>query len=157
MRHQGAAPTPGGARSLLRLWRRVVAPLLVAIGLVLMHGGVGQAQACQDMSAMAQQAAVDQAMSGAEPIQMAGHDSQLTALHSQHHQPGHDPVGTHASGMCVSAPAACSGGDPKSGPAITSIDRVPRITPTGVMSIRRATGRHPPAPDLVSVLCVNRR
>lgn len=132
--------------------RRALIALVLAFGLALMHGGIGQAVACSGMAQMA-----PEAMPTADELPH-GHDADSVVDHSQHREPGDQPVSSHGSDMCMSTPATASGGDSKAGPSVIALTQAafigqPQHTPT----ICRATGREPPAPDLVSVLCVNRR
>lgn len=132
--------------------RRAMVALVLAFGLALMHGGIGQAMACSGMSQMA-------SMAMPTGVQLAqDHEADAAIDHSKHHEPGDKPVAAHAGTMCVSTPAISGGGDTKAG-ATTAL-----LTPSAfggqpqhVVTISEATGRQPPPPDLISELCVIRR
>jgi hypothetical protein len=130
--------------------RRGLVTTVLAFALVLMHGGIGQAMACAGMDQMA---TVDAATSNAQA--MKPDSSHMVDRHSQHHQPGGRPT-AHSAEMCVSTPAG-SGAGSKAGPAVpVTLEHPTLTTSTYVGTVTRASGREPPAPDLVSVLCVNR-
>lgn len=131
--------------------RRVLVAPLLALGLILMHGGIGQAMACSAMAQMASAPSMD------SRTMAHGHDASTVVDHSEHHEPGNQPVTAHASGMCVGTPATTGGGDFKAGAGADATAAVFVSPPRHTISISRATGREPPAPDLVSVLCVIRR
>jgi hypothetical protein len=132
--------------------RRGLVVLVVAFGLVVMHGGVGQAQACVG------------AMSGmptpTSPTLMSEHSHDDTAVDVEDPsgKPTKSPASAHSSDLCSSTPAASGGAGPDTAPALTatSFVLVPCIDlePGAVSDV---TGRHPPPPDLVTELCVNRR
>jgi hypothetical protein len=144
----------------VRALRRVLVPLLVALGLLLMHGGIGQAVACTGMSGSS--AATPMEIPTATPMgpTPAGHPVAAGTQSSQavHHQVANDPLGGHHNQMCLSTPTKTSGGGPNAAPALLGA-AVPQalVGPRRPATVTRATGREPPAPDLMSVLCVIRR
>lgn len=133
--------------------RRTLTALVLAFGLALMHGGIGQAMACSGMSQMA-----SMTMPAATDL-VHGHDASSAVDHTAHHEPGDKPVAAHGDGMCMSTPATASGGDSKAGPSTVAAYVLPYATgqPQHKVTISAATGREPPAPDLISELCVIRR
>ena len=138
----------------LTLGRRAFVALLLTFGLALMHGGIGQATACNSMAAMANANMAPSMTTSGSVVASAAPEVEMV----DHHQPGHDPATAHASGMCVAAPAGSSGGGSKawtSAAAPASYNYLGQ--PQRPATTTRATGREPPAPDLVSVLNVNRR
>lgn len=131
--------------------RRGLVTTVLAFALILMHGGIGQAMACAGMD---QRAAMEAATSSAHA--MTSDSSNMVDRCSPHHQPGGRPA-VHSAEMCLSTPAGSGGGGSKAGTVAPVVREHPMPTsPTYVGTITRAGGREPPAPDLVSVLCVNR-
>lgn len=132
--------------------RRTLTALVLAFGLALMHGGVGQAIACTEMSRMASQTMPTEA-------QLAhGHDARSAVDHAEHHQTANPPTSAHVSGTCVSTPVTCSGGDFKAGAAAPVASPLSfGGQPQHAVTISKATGRTPLPPDLVTDLCVIRR
>lgn len=120
---------------------RVVCLLLalpIALAVAVMHSGVGAADGCTALS-MPQQPKVVAAMS-----------------HSQHDQPSVPtaPAKAHALSMCMSLqPSQAHSPTSPSVPATM-------VYPAGNLFSQAlgliGMGRHPPAPDPVSVLCVSR-
>lgn len=132
--------------------RRTLIALVLAFGLAMMHGGIGQAMACSGMSQM-----TSIAMPPAAELPQ-GHDAESAVDHTKHHEPGDQPVSAHGGAMCASTPAISSGGDTKAGASAVALVPTAFIgQPQHTITVSRATGREPPPPDLVSVLCVNRR
>jgi hypothetical protein len=147
------------------LLRRGTIALLVAIGLLLMHGGIGPAFACtgmpggmtaQPMSHIATHLTTTDANAGGD----------VAAQQSQHHQPATQlatqlatqPLGGHHGEMCTSTPAGGESGGPSAAPGqVATLTSAQLILDHLQPRPSRATGRHPPNPDLVSVLCVIRQ
>jgi len=117
---------------------RLLLILPIALAVSLMHGGVGAAKGCTARS-MPQQLSVVSAMS-----------------HWQHAQPSVPtaPAKAHALSMCMSLqPGQTHSPTPPSVVAeIASAARILIPHTLGLIGV----GRHPPAPDPVSVLCVSR-
>lgn len=141
-----------------RLICRALMPLLVALGLTLMHGGIGQAAVCHDMSGMSS------GMTGSAPMPATGTEAsttagRLSAEHAHHHQPSLPPLTAHGADMCMAEPVSASGGGPKPSPqSITLAGPPAAVSVVGSPpTMTLARGQIPPAPDVVSVLCVNRR
>ena len=87
-------------------------PLLVALGLTLMHGGIGQAAGYHDMSGMSSQ------MTGSAPMPATGTEASTTtrrlgAEHAHHHQPSLPPLAAHGADMCMAAAVSASSGGPR--------------------------------------------
>lgn len=132
--------------------RRTLIALVVAFGLAMMHGGVGQAMACTGMAGMASQAMPTEA-------QLAdGHDVSSAVDHSQHHEPANPPTSAHASGVCVTTPVMGCGGDSNTGGMAAALTPTSFVgQPQHAVTVSNETGRTPLPPDLVSELCVSRR
>lgn len=116
---------------------RLLLALAIALAVALMHGGAG-AVGCT-------------ALSTPQPM-----NSVAAMSHSQHHQPNvpKAPTKAHALSMCTSLqPSQTHSPTPPSvaatmAPAAGTL-RLQTLGLTG-------KGRHPPAPDPVSVLCISR-
>lgn len=135
--------------------RRAAVVLAVAFGLALMHAGVGQVMACDARTSMTSTAASMGSMDSMPPMTV-GHPTE--PRHAEPGHPGQPPVAAHGGQMCLSTPAGASVKASTSAPAVASLT-VPAASwrPRHHAGLTRATGREPPHPDLVRVLCVNRR
>lgn len=123
------------------LGRRIPTALALAFGLVLMHGGIGQAMACTGMPATLTTTS----------------DMPTGTSHDQHHN---DPPAAprprgHGATVCVSTPASASALAAPAGLTAAVPDAVRHLQQHWVR-VTGPTGREPPAPDPVSDLCVSR-
>lgn len=131
--------TMASARS---VGRRIPTALALAFGLVLMHGGIGQAMACTAMPATM----------STTPAMPTG------ASHDHHHndQPADAPPRGHGATVCVSTPAGSAGGVTAPAPLVAVVADVGRHLQQRWLRVTGPGGREPPAPDPVSDLCVSR-
>ena len=138
--------------SVIAATRRGLVALIAAFGLVLMHGGIGQAVACTGMDAMAEASFMSHHDMAAEMLHAQGR-------HAEHHQPADQPNSQlHSADMCISTPAQTSSGGAGSSPAaLVVLSQAAEPVVAHRPTVSRETGRCPPPPDLISELCVNRR
>lgn len=131
--------------------RRGVLAMVVVAGLLLMHGGVGQAAACGPaMLAMPMDVSSDATTMS---------DSSAAGSHDIGHQPADQPMKAHSTTMCVSA-ALSDGVDGKNaGTGASQIAAAADIVlpSQGLLAFSGRTGWHPPGPDPISELCVIRQ
>jgi hypothetical protein len=136
--------------NVLTLSRRALVAAVLAVGLALMHGGPGQALACNGMSAAATKAKHQHGS------QMPARDPMASGRHAQHHQPVDQPKGLSSPDQCLATPSSPSSGGSKVGPAASAaLPRQPQADSRCLLS--DYVSPELAAPDLVSVLCVNRR
>lgn len=132
--------------------RRGLVVLVIVLGLVVMHGGVGQAQACVG--------AMPGMPTPTSPTLMSehSHDDVAVDVEDPSGKPTKSPASAHSSDLCSSTPAVSGGAGPDTAPALAATALVPvpciDLKPGAVSDV---TGRHPPPPDLITELCVNRQ
>lgn len=139
-----------------RIAARATVGLLLSVALLLMHGGIGQAMACTGAPVTAMTSMSMSASASTEdgtPVNNAPSSEQ-----SQHQKPTQNPTAAHHSQMCLSTAVGADGGGTKAGPSVVAVV-LPRAALPAAERVRvgRPAGRHPPTPDPISVLCVNRR
>lgn len=127
---------------------RALTPLLALLGLLLMHGGIGPAVACTGMSdsSMTVRMEMTQGMPATAPPTVVWTGMPIAK----------PPVAGHHGDMCLSTLTEKGGLSHAAPPQPVAVLREPPTTSRN-LAVTRATGREPPAPDLVSVLCVIRR
>lgn len=135
-----------------RILARGLIGLLIALGLMLMHGGVGQAQACIG--------AASGVPTPTSPTLTSEHRHDNTPVDAEDpaDKPTKPPASAHSSDLCSSTSVTSSGAGPDAAPAL-AVDFLAAL-PCIVLrpgAVSDVTGRHPPPPDLITELCVNRR
>ena len=137
-----------------RAWdfgRRAATATLLAIGLVLTHGGPVRAVTCANVAGMTPSAPT------AGMQHESTHARHSAPNHSVHHQPADQPSGAQAGDVCtMPAPMTGDGAAPKPG-HVATVSRVIALVIPRSSSMSLAADRRPSPPDLISALCVNRR
>lgn len=144
-------------RSPARPVLRSLAAAVVAIGLALMHGGVGQAMTCDGLStsAMSPIPAATPSMNGAGSDSGGDHSMAVQVAPKESHP---SPVNAHVPEMCVATadtpPTQMAGSSAK---PTASTGAIHHFIDDRSLNARHRSGRQPPSSNVVAVLCVNRR